>query len=356
MKTQTPKTQFNQRRAWFHPDRNNHRLLVMMVGALACSSLFVFSLQNNVGGGERALAMAVAQQQLEQIRSVTYEDSTLNVGTTTSTVTSGERNYTVQRVVASETNSDATAKQLKRITITVTPQAGAGPNWTRTASCSSHSVRLSANGSYLVSPVTPISPTRQKTMKNRRSNNEAGFSLLELILAMAITITIIGLRAAFSRPASASRSREDRKSDAIADVQRALNIMTREISNSGLKLPSGLGAVSNEWRRHDDSDNQSIRIVSNLNGMPDSANGYFEDSDVDDTDEDLKFLMYVDATWPALHRALRKNGTNQTTVLANRIDSLVFRYYDEKVTYDTTVVERCLRHHECEECCRQCEE
>jgi hypothetical protein len=32
-----------------------------------------------------------------------------------------------------------------------------------------------------------------------------------------------------------------------------------------------------------------------------------------------------------------KNATNQTTVLANRIDSLVFRYYDKKVTYETTV-------------------
>jgi hypothetical protein len=32
-----------------------------------------------------------------------------------------------------------------------------------------------------------------------------------------------------------------------------------------------------------------------------------------------------------------KNATNTTTVLANRIDSLIFRYYDEKVTYDTTI-------------------
>ena len=52
----------------------------MLVGALAVSSLFVFSTQNNVGGGERALAMAVAQQQLEQIRSVSFEDSTLTAG------------------------------------------------------------------------------------------------------------------------------------------------------------------------------------------------------------------------------------------------------------------------------------
>jgi hypothetical protein len=32
-----------------------------------------------------------------------------------------------------------------------------------------------------------------------------------------------------------------------------------------------------------------------------------------------------------------KTGDTPTTVLANRIDSLIFRYYDEKVTYDTTV-------------------
>ena len=60
-------------------------MVVMMIAGLAVSSLFVFSLQNNVGGGDRALAMAVAQQQLEQLRSVAYDDTTLSVGTTTVT-------------------------------------------------------------------------------------------------------------------------------------------------------------------------------------------------------------------------------------------------------------------------------
>lgn len=124
-------------------------LLVMMVGALACSSLFVFSLQNNVGGSERALAMAVAQQQLEEIRSVTFEDTTLTAGTTSSTVRNGERNYTVQRTVADETNSDGSAKQLKRITITVTPQS-AGPDWMRTPVVLVSQRSTLASGSYLV--------------------------------------------------------------------------------------------------------------------------------------------------------------------------------------------------------------
>jgi type II secretory pathway component PulJ len=175
-------------------------------------------------------------------------------------------------------------------------------------------------------------------MKSRHSNNHAGFSLIELILAMAITLTVLGLSSTLLAGGFYSRSREDRKSDGIADVQRALNIMTREISNSGLKLPSGLGAVANNGIVTNDSDNESIRIVSNLNGMPDSANGYYEDSDVEDTDEDLKFLMYVDNTLGQRYIVrYERNGSNQTTVLANRIDSLIFRYYDQKVTYTTTV-------------------
>lgn len=175
-------------------------------------------------------------------------------------------------------------------------------------------------------------------MKTRSSKNEAGFSLLEVILAMGITITIMGLASSILAGAFRVRSREDRKSDAIADVQRALNIMTREISNSGLKLPSGLPSISGNGVVTGDSDSQSIRIVSNLNGMPDSANGYFEDSDVEDVDEDIKFLMYVDAALGQRYIVrYEKTGATPTTVLANRIDSLRFRYYDEKVTYETTV-------------------
>src|SRR5690349_2141902 len=106
-------------------------------------------------------------------------------------------------------------------------------------------------------------------MKFQTSKNEAGFSLLELIVAMAVTITMLGLSSALLAGAFNVRSREDRKSDAIADVQRALNIMTREISNSGFKLPSGLPAVSTNGVVTDDTDSQSIRFVSNLNGIPD---------------------------------------------------------------------------------------
>src|SRR5690349_12553055 len=176
-------------------------------------------------------------------------------------------------------------------------------------------------------------------MQTQRSHNEAGFSLIELIIAMGITVTIMALSCSLLAAGFNMRSREDRKSDAIADVQRALNIMTREIANSGLKLPSGLPSIAGNGIVTNDSDNDELRVVSNLNGMPDPANGYIEDTDVTDSDEDVKFLMYVDSTIGQRYIVrFEKNGVSQTTVLANRIDSLIFRYYDEKVSYDTTVL------------------
>jgi len=171
------------------------------------------------------------------------------------------------------------------------------------------------------------------TMQTHSPKNESGFSLFELIIAMTITLVIMGVASNLLASSFKIRSREDRKSDAVADVQRAFNSMSREIGNSGFKLPSGLSSVSSNGIVAGDSDSQSVRIVSNLNG----ADG--TDTDVDDADEDVKFLMYVDNTVGQRYLVrYERNSTNATTVLANRIDSLVIRYYDEKVTYNTTLV------------------
>ena len=149
MKIQTPKNKKGQQ--GFTLMETSIAMVVMMVGALGIASLFVFSMQNNVGGSERAIAMAVAQQQLEQLRSVTYDDTTLEVGTVTATVRSSEQNYTVERTVTQETNPNGTPRQLKKITIRVTPQVG-GPNWLNTAVVLVSFRSTLAAGSYLVTP------------------------------------------------------------------------------------------------------------------------------------------------------------------------------------------------------------
>jgi prepilin-type N-terminal cleavage/methylation domain-containing protein len=167
-------------------------------------------------------------------------------------------------------------------------------------------------------------------MQTKTPQTESGFSLIELMLAMAITLVLMGAASSLLASSFKMRSREDRKSDAVADVQRAFNLMSREIGNAGFKLPSDLTSVSSNGIVAGDSDSQSVRIVSNLNG----ADGI--DTDVTDADEDVKFLMYVDNTLGQRYLVrYERNATNTTTVLANRIDSFVIRYYDEKVTYDT---------------------
>ncbi|HEX5832432.1 MAG TPA: hypothetical protein VFY34_01185 [Pyrinomonadaceae bacterium] len=75
--------------------------------------------------------MAVAQQHMEQLRILSFDDASLNAGTTTSTVTSSDRNYTVVKAITDEVNPNNSVKKLRKITITVTPLGGARGDWTR---------------------------------------------------------------------------------------------------------------------------------------------------------------------------------------------------------------------------------
>src|ERR1700752_4131675 len=93
------------------------------------------------------------------------------------------------------------------------------------------------------------------------SNKKAtsgGFSLLELLISMVINISLITAAATLLANALRVRSRENQKSDALADTQRALNIMSREIANAGFNL-SNNGIVAA------DSGQNRLRVRANLN-------------------------------------------------------------------------------------------
>jgi prepilin-type N-terminal cleavage/methylation domain-containing protein len=151
-------------------------------------------------------------------------------------------------------------------------------------------------------------------------NQEAGFSLIELLIAMGIIIVGMGLASTLLAQSFSIRSREDTRSDAIADAQRALNIMSRELANAGFGLTDN-GLVPA------DCNASSIRIRANLNAYL----GQTTSNVVTDRDEDVKYIMYVDDA--AERRYLVRYDVNLTapmnqTVLANRIDSLNIVYFD----------------------------
>lgn len=162
------------------------------------------------------------------------------------------------------------------------------------------------------------------TMSN--PNRQSGFSLIELLIAMTVTIVIAGIATTLVAQSFRMRAREDARSDAIADAQRALNIVSREIANSGFGLIDN-GLVPS------DTGPGSIRFRSNLNSYTrDAAGNPVPGHDlVIDSDEDIKYTMYHDND-ANRHYLVRYDvnlgGREGTTVLANRLDSFELWYYD----------------------------
>ena len=98
-------------------------MVVMMVAVLGSASLFSYSIQNNSGANDRELAMAVAQQQMEQLRNVSFTDTSLNEttgGGTITTVTRAGRSYRVLTTIV-DSNRIVGQPTMKTITTEVTP-------------------------------------------------------------------------------------------------------------------------------------------------------------------------------------------------------------------------------------------
>jgi type II secretory pathway pseudopilin PulG len=163
--------------------------------------------------------------------------------------------------------------------------------------------------------------------KAKSSRGDAGFSLLELLISMSLTIVMLGIAATALTSGFRIREREESVTDAVADAQRALNIMSREIANAGFNLSTN-GIVPG------DSDATSIRIRSNLNKYDTTASANSR-SNVIDAGEDLKYFVNVANNTDYLVRHDEFGTGIKTTVLANRMDSLRLHYFAEKVTYST---------------------
>ena len=102
-------------------------LVILLVAGLGVVSLFAYSIRFNSGGEDRAMATSIAQEQVEQLRSVKFDDTILNVvtGTATNTVRNG-RTYQVSKTVTGSNNNVSGNPTLKTITIRVDPTS---PGW-----------------------------------------------------------------------------------------------------------------------------------------------------------------------------------------------------------------------------------
>lgn len=93
-------------------------MVVMMIGGLGIAAVFSYAVKNNNGSRDRAIALAVAQQEIERLRSLPFNDAALTATVAlpaATTVQNGGRNFSMRTIITDTTPS------LKTIQISVTP-------------------------------------------------------------------------------------------------------------------------------------------------------------------------------------------------------------------------------------------
>lgn len=176
-------------------------------------------------------------------------------------------------------------------------------------------------------------------MRKQNSNRgrAAGFSLIELMIAMTITLIVLGVASTLLASAFNVRRREDQRTDALADVQRALVAMSHEIANAGFNLdPTKTNGIVDADSQVDANGNGTIRVRANLNKFDSTASAAARAGigvAGEDAGEDVKYFVLPTADTSYLARYDKYRGPS--TVLANRIDSFRVQFYDERVTYTT---------------------
>jgi len=137
----------------------------------------------------------------------------------------------------------------------------------------------------------------------------AGFSILELLIAMVITLAVMAAATTLLATSLRVRSKENRRSAALGAAQRALNIMSREIANSGYGLNDNGIVLA-------DSSDKSIRVRANLNN----------DNALSWTDEDVRYVFQ--SANGAIVRYDNSLPAVGNVVLATDISSLSLTYRD----------------------------
>ena len=88
-------------------------MVVMMIGGLGIAAVFSYAVKNNTGSRDRAVSLAVAQQEVERLRTLPFNDAGLTATTnnvTPTTLTNGGRRYSVLTTIADTTTSSKTVQ------------------------------------------------------------------------------------------------------------------------------------------------------------------------------------------------------------------------------------------------------
>lgn len=147
---------------------------------------------------------------------------------------------------------------------------------------------------------------------NTKRNN-LGFTLVEMLIAMTVLLLVLGLVASLFSRSLSIRQRESSRTDALTSAQAALNVISREIANSGYGLINNGIVIS-------DSNQQKFHFLSNIKNT---------NSITTDSGEDVTY--FFDSTTSSILRYDANGngaGSPQTSIIINRISNVNFLYFD----------------------------
>lgn len=171
----------------------------------------------------------------------------------------------------------------------------------------------------------------RRTGAQKSMRRERGFSLIELLVGMTVLLIALGAASKLLSASFGTRTRENLRTEALNDAQRALNIMSHDIANSGYGLlhgEPGSSVPDDNGIVLADSSLSSIRLRANIHNdttLDPMLSPTVQELLTNDPDEDVSYVLQPGG---ALVR-WDNNSTSNCAVLANRITSLYFIYLDD---------------------------
>ena len=150
-------------------------------------------------------------------------------------------------------------------------------------------------------------------------NNEQGFTLIEIVIGLAISLILMGVAVSIFNVQRKSYSLQEQVTEMQQNVRATMDMMVREIRMAGYD-PAWSGFVGIGTNT-----TTLLQILSDIDGNGTST----------DTNEDITYRYYNanDATYP--REIKRKTGTESQS-LAENIDGCEFLYYDGNGIATTT--------------------
>lgn len=151
-------------------------------------------------------------------------------------------------------------------------------------------------------------------------NNERGFTLIELMISLAICLILMGVAVSIFNVQRKSYSMQEQVTEMQQNVRASMDIMVREIRMAGYDpTESGLVGIGTNTT-------ELLQILADLDGNGTTTG----------THEDITYRYYNanDATYP--REIKRKTGGSTFQPFAEDIDGCNFLYYDGNGIATTT--------------------